>query len=100
MYEHVRGDLLASRKLLQPTGVVVFDDYRTEHTPGTAAAVWEAMATEGLAVVCVSANKFYGTWGNASTMQDQLLSIVARSPISGATFSPSWDNGSCVCSAS
>jgi Methyltransferase domain len=77
MYEHVRGDLIAVRSLLRTDGIVVFDDYRTEHCPGTAAAVWEAMATEGLRVVCVSANKFYGTWGNATPMQDDLIEHVA-----------------------
>lgn len=77
MYEHVRGDLLSARKLLQPDGIVVFDDYRTEHCPGTAAAVWEAMATEGLRVICVSANKFYGTWGDPDTIQKDLIEMIA-----------------------
>ena len=77
MYEHVRGDLLSARKLACANGIVVFDDYRTEHTPGTAAAVWEAVALEGLRIVCVTANKFYGTWGDASTMQDELIEMIA-----------------------
>lgn len=77
MYEHVHGDMLSARTLLRPDGVVVFDDYRTEHCPGTAAAVWEAMATEGLRVICVSANKFYGTWGDPKAIQDDLIAHVA-----------------------
>src|SRR5262249_22806874 len=58
---------------------VVFDDYRTEHCPGTAAAVWEAMATDGLKAVCVSANKFYGTWGDPKAVQDELIEYVPTS---------------------
>jgi len=77
MYEHVHGDAISARKLLRPDGIVVFDDYRTEHCPGTAAAVWEAMATDGLQVIAVSANKFYGTWGDAKAIQDDLIEHVA-----------------------
>jgi methyltransferase family protein len=77
MYEHVRGDMLNARSLLRPDGVVVFDDFRTEHCPGTAAAVWEAMAVEGLRVICVSPNKFYGTWGDPKAIQDDLIEHVA-----------------------
>jgi hypothetical protein len=77
MYEHVRGDLLSARKLACMDGIVVFDDYRTEHTPGTAAAVWEAVAVEGLRIICVTANKFYGTWGDATAIQEQLIEMIA-----------------------
>lgn len=77
MYHHVRADAAAARQLLLPDGVVVFDDYRTEHCPGTAAAVWEAMAVDGLKVVCVSANKFYGTWGDPTALQEAILERVA-----------------------
>jgi len=79
MYEHVRRDMLSARSLLRPDGIVVFDDYRTEHCPGTAAAVWEAMATDGLKAVCVSANKFYGTWGDPKAVQDELIEYVPTS---------------------
>jgi hypothetical protein len=77
MYEHVHGDMLNARTLLRPDGIVVFDDFRTEHCPGTAAAVWQAMATEGLNVIGVSPNKFYGTWGDAKAIQDDLIEHVA-----------------------
>jgi hypothetical protein len=78
MYEHVRGDLLAARKLGGPDCVVVFDDYRTEHCPGTAAAVWEGVAADGLRPICVTGNKFYGTWGDARSIQDQLMAAIAE----------------------
>jgi SAM-dependent methyltransferase len=77
MYEHVRGDLESARKLMRPDGIIVFDDYRTEHTPGTAGAVWEAMATNGLRVICVTAHKFYGTWDDPTELQDELIAWIA-----------------------
>ena len=35
------------RTLLQPEGIVSFDDFRAEHCPGVSAAVWGAVATIG-----------------------------------------------------
>lgn len=77
-YQDVRHDVQAARQLLTPTGVVVFDDYRTEHTPGTAAAVWEAVANEGLRVICLSANRFYATWADPTPIQDRMISWLQR----------------------
>lgn len=65
------------RELLQPEGVVVFDGYRAERTVGTAAAVWEAMVSDGLPVICVSAQKFYGTWGDPTRLQNELTEKVS-----------------------
>ncbi|MFI0408151.1 class I SAM-dependent methyltransferase [Actinomadura sp. 3N508] len=73
LYEHVTGDIEAARVMLPPGGVVVCDDYRSEHTPGVAAAVWEAVAVSGLRPICVTTQKLYGTWGDADTLQDDLL---------------------------
>lgn len=60
-YEAVRSDLLLSKRLLVPGGVVVFDDIITLHTPGVTAAVWEGVTGEGL-VPLFQSMKFYGTW--------------------------------------
>ena len=78
-YEHVRVDIASARSILGQDGVVVFDDYRSAHTPGTAAAVWEAMANDGLRVICVTDNKFYGTWGDAAAIRDDLAAELATS---------------------
>ncbi|MFC6061575.1 class I SAM-dependent methyltransferase [Streptomyces ochraceiscleroticus] len=79
LYEHVRGDIAAARRVLSPEGVVVLDDYRSEHTPGVSAAVWEALFTEGLRPICLSRCKFYGTWGDPAPWQEALiLEIVGR----------------------
>jgi hypothetical protein len=78
MYEHVHGDAASARMLAGPDAVVVFDDYRTEHCPGTAAAVWEAVAVGDLKIICVTANKFYGTWGDATAIQNQLQKALSQ----------------------
>ncbi|WP_369208303.1 class I SAM-dependent methyltransferase [Streptomyces sp. PU-14G] len=72
LYEHVYGDIAAARDALGPEGVVVLDDYRSDHTPGVACATWQAVLESGLRPVCVSSHKFYGTWGDAEPWQDAL----------------------------
>jgi len=66
LYEHVQGDIAAARTLLADDGIVVFDDIRSEHTPGVPAAVYGSVATSSLRPFAVSQAKFYGTWGDAS----------------------------------
>lgn len=73
LYEHVAGDIQVARKALTEDGLVVLDDYRAEHTPGVSAAVWEAVFRYGLKPVCLTPEKFYGTWGDADAVLDQLL---------------------------
>jgi hypothetical protein len=77
LYEHVRGDIAAARAALRPDGIVVCDDYRSEHTPGVAAAVWEEVATGGLHPICVTRQKLYGTWGDPAQVQKELLTWLA-----------------------
>ncbi|WP_104816484.1 class I SAM-dependent methyltransferase [Kitasatospora sp. MMS16-BH015] len=74
LYEHVAGDIRVAREALAPDGLVVLDDYRSPHTPGVAAAVWEAVADLGLRPVCLTPEKFYGTWGDAEAAKEVLLS--------------------------
>ncbi|MBW5483922.1 class I SAM-dependent methyltransferase [Streptomyces bambusae] len=73
LYEHVHGDIEASRLVAAPGAVVVFDDYRSEHCPGVAAAIWGAVATKDLHVLCVTGNKLYATWGDPAPLQEALL---------------------------
>jgi predicted O-methyltransferase YrrM len=72
LYEHVRPDISAARGTLAPDGIVVLDDYRSSHTPGVACATWQAVLEDGLRPVCVSAQKFYGTWGDPAPVQEEL----------------------------
>ncbi|MFD4658177.1 class I SAM-dependent methyltransferase [Kitasatospora sp. NPDC058444] len=66
LYEHVAGDIAVARAALTEDGLVALDDYRSEHTPGVSAAVWEAVFTGGLRPVLLTPMKFYGTWGDAA----------------------------------
>jgi len=64
LYEHVMDDIEAARILLKPGGVVVFDDYRTLHAPGVAAAIWRE-TNRDLVPFAVSMNKLYASFGTA-----------------------------------
>jgi Methyltransferase domain len=75
-YDHVVADIATSRSLLAPDGVVVFDDFRSEHTPAVAAAVWGAAAS-GLIPLALSGQKLYGTWGEAATWRQALADWLA-----------------------
>ncbi|TQF73947.1 class I SAM-dependent methyltransferase [Rhodococcus spelaei] len=63
LYEHVKTDVESTRTLSAPQGVVVFDDIRSEHTPGVPAAVWAAI-DRGLNPIALSPAKLYATWGD------------------------------------
>lgn len=78
LYEHVVKDIHAARTLLRPDGVVVFDDYRSAHTPGVSAAVWEARAT-GLRPIAVSDMKMYATWGDPAPYSKAVLESMLAS---------------------
>ncbi|MFE6362134.1 class I SAM-dependent methyltransferase [Streptomyces sp. NPDC057806] len=73
LYEHVYDDIGAARDLLVPDGIVVLDDFRSEHTPGVSVAAWEAVLNRGLRPVCLSTQKLYGTWGEPAAVQEELL---------------------------
>ncbi|MEU8513954.1 class I SAM-dependent methyltransferase [Kitasatospora sp. NPDC048722] len=73
LYEHVAGDIAVARAALAADGLVALDDYRSEHTPGVSAAVWEAVFTGGLRPVLLTPMKFYGTWGDAAAAREVLL---------------------------
>lgn len=73
LYEHVHGDIEAAKALLQPEGIVSFDDFRAEHCPGVSAAVWGAVATTGLKPIVITGTKLYGTWGDPEPVREALL---------------------------
>ncbi|GGN90766.1 hypothetical protein GCM10011579_087020 [Streptomyces albiflavescens] len=76
LYEHVYDDIGAARDALLPGGVVVLDDFRSEHTPGVSVAAWEAVLTRGLRPICLSTQKLYGTWDDPGPAQEELLAAV------------------------
>ncbi|MGY4982521.1 class I SAM-dependent methyltransferase [Streptomyces sp. 900105755] len=76
LYEHVHGDIEAARELLVPDGIVVLDDFRSEHTPGVSIAAWEAVLNGGLNPICLSTQKLYGTWGDPEPVQEALMEMI------------------------
>ncbi|MFE9447177.1 class I SAM-dependent methyltransferase [Streptomyces sp. NPDC006739] len=76
LYEHVYDDIGTAREALLPGGVVVVDDFRSEHTPGVSIAAWEAVLNRGLRPVCLSTQKLYGTWDDPERVQEDLLAMV------------------------
>jgi len=77
LYPQVALDIRNARTVLQPEGVVVFDDYSNPNTPGVAGAVWEAVATGGLVPIAVTQHKFYGTWGDPAKHLDTVRAFAA-----------------------
>ncbi|MFF4311833.1 class I SAM-dependent methyltransferase [Streptomyces sp. 900105755] len=78
LYEHVHGDIKAARELLVPDGIVVLDDFRSEHTPGVSIAAWEAVLNGGLNPICLSTQKLYGTWGDPEPVQEALMEMIKQ----------------------
>uniref|UniRef100_UPI002636FEBF class I SAM-dependent methyltransferase n=1 Tax=Streptomyces luteogriseus TaxID=68233 RepID=UPI002636FEBF len=78
LYEHVYGDIGAAHDILLPEGVVVLDDFRSEHTPGVSVAAWEAVLNRGLRPICLSTQKMYATWGDPGPLQEELLEMLRQ----------------------
>ncbi len=74
LYAGVAADCRSVKQLLKPGGVVSFDDWRNAKCPGVAAAIWEAVAKDGLVPVATTRNKFYGVYEDA----DAALEVVRR----------------------
>lgn len=62
LYQIVKQDLHTSSKLLKRGGIVAIDDYRSAHTPGVAAATWEAVSAGRLIPICITPQKMYATF--------------------------------------
>lgn len=78
LYDEVRKDVEAARTILQPDGVIAFDDFRSAHTPGVSAAVWEAVVNDGLKAFAVTDHKLYATWGNGDRHREAVRETVSR----------------------
>lgn len=78
LYDHVVVDLDLARMLLRPDGVVAVDDFRSEHTPGVAAAAWQAL-DRGLRPFALSPVKLYATYGDPEPWRE----VVASSALAG-----------------
>lgn len=76
-FSNVLQDVASARTMLCDDGIVVLDDYRTAHTPGVAAAVWESVLHGALVPLCVSDAKFYGTFGASDRVRQSLAHWLA-----------------------
>lgn len=76
LYDVVRDDLTNVKPLMNENGLVVMDDFRAIHTPGVAAATWNAVVNHGLIPICMSEFKFYGTW--SSKVADRHVADLTR----------------------
>ncbi|MFI6478444.1 class I SAM-dependent methyltransferase [Nonomuraea sp. NPDC050663] len=92
LYVHVRQDVDSARALLTADGVVVFDDVRSEHTPGVALAVWEAVSTLGLSPICITTQKLYATWGEPTRLREELLGWLKEQEDLWHTVDPLGDH--------
>jgi len=77
MYAHVQADVRNARALMRPGGVAVFDDFRGEHTPGVAAAVWAAVAREELIPLALTTQKFYGVYDDPEPYASVLRTLFS-----------------------
>jgi hypothetical protein len=76
----VRSDLTLAKRHMAPGGIVAIDDYRREHTPGVAAAAWEAVLNEGLVPLCITPGKLYGCWQHAEWYTERLRELARQMP--------------------
>lgn len=85
LYDVVRADIALSHAVSLPGAIVVLDDVSAAHTPGVTAAVWEAVANDGLTPLVITQNKMYATWtpDSALSLEDFRRTIrAARLPMS------------------
>ena len=78
LYAQVAEDLRNAAKLLSSDGVVVLDDYRAPHTPGVAAAGWEAVVSHGLVPIALTHQKMYATWGDPEPHLQVIRRLIAN----------------------
>jgi predicted O-methyltransferase YrrM len=81
LHEHVVKDIDASRRILRADGVLALDDIRSPHTPGVAAAAWQAVLTSGLRPIAVSTYKLYATFGDPEPFRRALLDLAATGAV-------------------
>jgi hypothetical protein len=73
LFEIVQQDIKLSKDILRDNGIVIFDDYRSPHTPGVAAALWDAVLHQGLHPLCLSPWKMYAYWGGSPPFDAKAL---------------------------
>jgi predicted O-methyltransferase YrrM len=80
LYPAVKVDCQSSKRLMRPGGVVSFDDFRNASSPGVGAAIWEAVANDGLIPFATTRKKLYGCYDDPAPHQETLRAMIARDP--------------------
>ena len=80
LYPAVKVDCQSSKALMRPGGVVSFDDYRNASSPGVGAAIWEAVANDGLIPFATTRKKLYGCYDDPAPHQETIRAMVAEDP--------------------
>lgn len=81
VFEYVRTDVATAVTLLGTGGVVAVDDYRNEHFPGVAAAVWAGVADGRVWPVCVTSAKLYATNVRPEPLQERMRRWLEGHPV-------------------
>lgn len=77
-YEHVVVDIENSRRMARPDGVIVFDDFRSVHTPGVSAAMWGAIDRGEVVPVAHTDQKMYCAAQDPGELHRLVQELVAR----------------------
>jgi predicted O-methyltransferase YrrM len=80
LYPAVKVDCQSSKLLMRPGGVVSFDDFRNASSPGVGAAIWEAVANDGLIPIATTRKKLYGCYDDPAPHQATLRAMIAEDP--------------------
>jgi hypothetical protein len=81
-YSELLARIDMARFLLRVNGIVAVSGYRAGHNPAAAAAVWQSVLAGTLRPICTTRHRFYGMWGDAAPVQNELLVWLA-SHVSG-----------------
>lgn len=72
-YPNVVRDLQSTIPALTADGVIVIDDFRTEHAPGVAAAAWWLVASGQLVPFALSPQKLYASTSDRPDMSEFII---------------------------
>ncbi|KAB2350157.1 hypothetical protein [Actinomadura rudentiformis] len=81
-YSELLTRIDTARFLLRVNGIVAITGYRAGNNPAAAAAVWHSVLAGTLRPICTTRHRFYGMWGDAAPVQNELLVWLA-SHVSG-----------------
>ncbi|MFG2005076.1 hypothetical protein ACGFNU_38625 [Spirillospora sp. NPDC048911] len=76
-YNELLNRIEMGRFLLRANGIIAISDYRAGDNPASAAAVWQSVLAGTLRPICTTRQRFYGMWGDATPVQNELLVWMA-----------------------